>query len=578
MPFKLGKMILFTCITTMLIIITATPSLSITRAFLLKNVFDALEIPAFTGKIQYSDVPASHPYAHYIETARKFGIIFPGERFHPDMEITRAEGIMFTFKAMGWHHEAGLAEHFSLTSALDIPPFIAPYLCLGKEVIPHIPEQMLNSPRTNMDENDLAALVRWIRQCRSRIIWHKEIQDNGFTLILHREGIGSSPASWSIFISEFERPDKAKAIQDILDQKGFRTYISNTGCAYSLFIGTFPDYVAAWKHLKDLPEGYAGSIVPTGNRNGHALFWTAIVSDTSEGQVSILTAPEIGGYKLPISHMAENAGAIAAVNGGYFTGKYPIGTLVSESFPLSLSYGHRSAVGWNSTGQIHFSSGAFKPFVKVLDRKLQISRINRAPSDNSTALFSRKWGTYGPALPPDSLEATIIDGKITQVRESSRSNHFLPHTGFVMAARGYSRNIFTDLGPDTPGSISLSWQDPEMKGSSNVIQGGPLLLKNGSVFAGNEGLSSAITQKRHPRTIVASDGKKMYWIIIDGRNSWHSSGLTMDETRRLLLDMNLTDALNLDGGGSSELWWKGRIINSLPGGRERHMPYCVIFK
>lgn len=578
MPFKLRKMILFTWIATMLISVIATPSFSITRAFLLKSVFDALEIPALPGKIQYSDVPASHPYAHYIETARKFGMIFPGERFHPDMQITRAEGIMFTFKAMGWHHEAWLAQHFSLPSARDIPTYIAPYLSLGNEVIPHMSKELLSSPRTDMDEKDLDALVKWIRECRNRITWHKEIQEKDFTLILHREGIGSSPAAWSIFISEFENPDKAKAMQGLLDQKGFRTYITNTGCAYSLFIGTFPDYVAAWKHLKSLPGGYTGSIVPSGNRNGHALFWTAIVSDTAIGQVSILTAPEIGGYKLPISHMAENAGATAAVNGGYFTGKYPIGTLISENFPLSLSYGHRSAVGWNSTGQVHFSSGAFKPFVKVLDNALPISRINRAPANNSAALFSRKWGTYGPSLPPDALEATVVGGKITQVRESSRSNHFLPNTGFIVATRGYSRNFLRDVGPETPGLISLSWQDPRMGKSSNVIQGGPLLLKNGSLFAGNEGLSPTITQKKHPRTIVASDGKKMYWIVIDGRNSWHSSGLTMNETRRLLLDMNLKDALNLDGGGSSELWWKGLIINSIPGGRERHMPYCVIFK
>lgn len=578
MPFKLWKMILLTWIASILIIVIATPSFCITRAFLLKNVFDALEIPAFPGEIQYSDVPASHPYARYIETARKFGIIFPGERFHPDMQITRAEGIMFTFKAMGWHHEARLAEHFSHNPAPDIPTFIAPYLSLGKEVIPQIPEELLGSPRTDMDENDLLTLIRWIKECHNRINWHKEIQEDGFTLILHREGIGNYPESWSIFISEFEKADKAKAMQNLLHQKGFKTYISNTGCAYSLFIGTFPDYVAAWNHLKDLPEGYIGSIVPTGNRDGRALFWSAIVSDTAEGQISILTAPEIGGYRLPISHMAENAGAIAAVNGGYFSGKHPIGTLVSENFPLSLSYGRRSAVGWNSTGQAHFSSGAFKPFVEVQNQQLPISRINRAPSNNSTALFSRKWGTYGPSLPPDSLEATVVNGKITQVRESSRSNHFLPSKGFVMATRGYSRNVLEDLESDAQGHITLSWEDPRMKGSANVIQGGPLLLKNGSVFAGNEGLSPAITEKRHPRTIVASDGKKMYWIVIDGRNSWHSSGLTMNETRRLLLDMNLRDALNLDGGGSSELWWKGLIINSLPGGRERHMPYCVIFK
>ena len=46
------------------------------------------------------------------------------------------------------------------------------------------------------------------------------------------------------------------------------------------------------------------------------------------------------------------------------------------------------------------------------------------------------------------------------------------------------------------------------------------------------------------------------WIfmVIDGRNGLHASGATLMEAAELLSSMNMAYALNLDGGGSSELW------------------------
>ena len=68
----------------------------------------------------------------------------------------------------------------------------------------------------------------------------------------------------------------------------------------------------------------------------------------------------------------------------------------------------------------------------------------------------------------------------------------------------------------------------------------------------------------------------MVWIVVDGRSSWHSQGLTIEEAAAWGRRLGLTALLNLDGGGSSELWWDGHVVNRVSDGRERPMPYGLM--
>lgn len=58
---------------------------------------------------------------------------------------------------------------------------------------------------------------------------------------------------------------------------------------------------------------------------------------------------------------------------------------------------------------------------------------------------------------------------------------------------------------------------------------------------------------RHPRTAVAYDGRtaRLWLVVVDGRQPPHSVGMTLPELAALLEALGATDALNLDGGGSS---------------------------
>ena len=65
--------------------------------------------------------------------------------------------------------------------------------------------------------------------------------------------------------------------------------------------------------------------------------------------------------------------------------------------------------------------------------------------------------------------------------------------------------------------------------------------------------TGAFTRSRHPRTAIgiASRGKRLLLVTVDGRQKPYSDGMTLRELTTLMLALGARDALNLDGGGST---------------------------
>lgn len=87
-----------------------------------------------------------------------------------------------------------------------------------------------------------------------------------------------------------------------------------------------------------------------------------------------------------------------------------------------------------------------------------------------------------------------------------------------------------------------------------AIAAGPVLLINGE----DTRISwphSSFYYKRHPRTVVGTNADGWgYLIVIDGRFPGQGIGTTIPETAWICKMFGLSDAINLDGGGSSVLW------------------------
>jgi exopolysaccharide biosynthesis protein len=78
-----------------------------------------------------------------------------------------------------------------------------------------------------------------------------------------------------------------------------------------------------------------------------------------------------------------------------------------------------------------------------------------------------------------------------------------------------------------------------------------------------EGVAESFLTTRHPRTAIGwnSDQSLVWMVVVDGRQE-HSVGMSLQELSTFFLKLGASVALNLDGGGSSTIVAKGKVLNS----------------
>lgn len=78
-----------------------------------------------------------------------------------------------------------------------------------------------------------------------------------------------------------------------------------------------------------------------------------------------------------------------------------------------------------------------------------------------------------------------------------------------------------------------------------------LLLKNGEQLDQSSNTMPAATMEPRTAIGVSEDGKEVYLMVVDGRNFYYSNGADLLDLMNLMSACGASDALNLDGGGSS---------------------------
>ena len=98
-------------------------------------------------------------------------------------------------------------------------------------------------------------------------------------------------------------------------------------------------------------------------------------------------------------------------------------------------------------------------------------------------------------------------------------------------------------------------------GALQVFSFGPVLLEDSSISVSeNEEVGMAMAS--NPRTAIGYLGKNHYvFVVSDGRTS-ESAGLSLYELASFMKSLGVSDAYNLDGGGSSTMVFKGEVINT----------------
>ncbi|MEY4916972.1 MAG: hypothetical protein RL616_885 [Verrucomicrobiota bacterium] len=120
----------------------------------------------------------------------------------------------------------------------------------------------------------------------------------------------------------------------------------------------------------------------------------------------------------------------------------------------------------------------------------------------------------------------------------------------------------------TNGAVTIETLTQPTADDREVIGGNVMLVRAGKIVPHKSTV-------RHPRTVVGLDvtGSKLTLLVVDGRKPGIAVGMSYDELAAEMLRLGCTEALNLDGGGSSVLAVRAagklKIFNQPTDGRER---------
>lgn len=277
--------------------------------------------------------------------------------------------------------------------------------------------------------------------------------------------------------------------------------------------------------------------------------------------------PAIASVTLPnkrtVRNIAQRTNSIVAINGGFFkpqTG-VPLGTLMIDKKIYTGPIYDRVALGIFKDG---YDVGRVQLDGKIIgnNQEIKIDNINQPRMLSSYILaYTRDWGKYAPVSPQYGVQLQIVGNKITAASANPLS---IPENGYVLV--GPKSKLGKLFGADYV-DVEIK-TNPKWENVQHIISGGPYLLKDNQIFIDMTAQKLQSIGGRNPRTAIGyTEDNNLVLVAVDGREG-SSVGLTLVELAKLMKTLGCTNAINLDGGGSTVMYIKGQIVNHphQPGG------------
>lgn len=312
--------------------------------------------------------------------------------------------------------------------------------------------------------------------------------------------------------------------------------------------------------------------------------WALYVVRVSRQQTNLALLPSLAfGHRLGLNPLSAQTRLVprslgqpvAAINGDFYQTEHEtvpgdprglfirLGELVSAPIERDCFW-----IATNGAPRI----GTIRPLfrLELPDRRTLPFGLNEEAEDGSAVLYTR-------AMDPDRLP----DPRSLLVLRPQEPTNGLPlRAGRRVAFRVERtpvRGIPTDallaalprsLAANLPAGATV-WVDtatePSLAGVQTALGGGPALVRQGKVT----GARAAKSNERHPRSALGWNNAHLFLVVVDGRQPGYSDGMTLAELAAYLAELGCLEAINLDGGGSTELILNGRILNRPCYGHER---------
>ena len=203
----------------------------------------------------------------------------------------------------------------------------------------------------------------------------------------------------------------------------------------------------------------------------------------------------------------------------------------------------------------------------VNDTQMYVADVTVSSSDYlKTAFAQNSFGTNVTAK--TSVTAADNDAILAVNGDyyGANSSGYVIRNGVVYRDTVRENSNNGDLAIYKDGSFKIIYEDQisaeqlVKDGVINLLAFGPALVENGEITVGkNQEVGQAMAS--NPRTAIGIIDENHYIIVVsDGRTS-ESEGLSLYQLAEVMKSYGAKIAYNLDGGGSSTLYFNGQVIN-----------------
>ncbi len=258
----------------------------------------------------------------------------------------------------------------------------------------------------------------------------------------------------------------------------------------------------------------------------------------------------------PITTIAKNKNAVVALNGTYFkpqTG-VPLGTLMINKKMYTGPIYDRVAMGIFDNG-FDIARVQLNASVSGSGKTIPVNNINQPRMLSTYVLvYTSEWGKYSPYAPKYGMGLQVVEGKITK---ASANPIEIPQNGYVISG---PKSVLQPLLDKKDAELIIN-TNPEWKNVKHIISGGPYLVRNSEVFVDMTAQKLGAIGGRNPRSAIGyTADNNLILVAVDGREG-SSIGMTLMELASFMQSIGCTNAMNLDGGGSTVMYVNGQVVN-----------------
>ncbi|MBR1969569.1 MAG: phosphodiester glycosidase family protein [Clostridia bacterium] len=250
-------------------------------------------------------------------------------------------------------------------------------------------------------------------------------------------------------------------------------------------------------------------------------------------------------------------GVVAAINGDFFSDykngqSFSLGIEIKDEKLLQSHIQDTMAAGLWDENALDLTYIKLNATITCENEAvLNVSHINK-PTDYYGALLVYTADFNGGISPffPMGITVVTVENNVVSAKGTSFGGTVpIPQNGYILAIDDVMTPILdinTNIGEKIELNVSMT---PDMEGIKTAFGGGTLLLKDGKKTEITHNVAG-----NNPRSAIGTneDGTVVYMITVDGRQS-KSRGVTLSELGDICLELGCVNAINLDGGGSTNM-------------------------